>query len=441
MKPSWRASLAAATILAGAALPAAAMAQSSSTTGQWWTTRGDPQGTGYSVLSEINSSNVQNLVEDFSVPTGTYQNHEGSPLVVGNIMYAETPWPNNLIAIDLANHGKVLWTYQPGTDPGARAQSCCDYDNRGPAYIPPGNYPGIGTVGADGELIFNALDGNVHGVDAKTGQRLWMTNIANRLLGETTTGAPIVADGVAMVGNSGAELGARGAVFGINVATGAVIWHAYNTGPDSDVLIGPAFHPYYKSAQGTDLGVTSWNGGNWWQQGGATAWGFKTYDPVNDLFYYGTGNADPWSAVLRGGQGDAKWAATIFARKPSTGEAVWATQLTPDDQWDYDSIEESVVADVPIKGVTRHVLIHIDKNGYGYTLDAATGQILVVGDVTAALNGGVSYINWSTGIDLNTGRPLYNPSHKLRGLENLATNPPKNIIPVNCPGPGGVKDQ
>ncbi len=427
-----RESLAAATMLAGIALPAAVMAQSSSTTGEWWTTRGDPQGTAYSALSEINAGNVSKLVEDFSVPTNTFENHEGSPLVVGNIMYAETPFPNNLIAIDLARHGKVLWTYNPGTDPGARAQSCCDFDNRGPAYVSQSQ----GAPNADGELIFNSLDGNVHAVDALTGQRLWMTNIANRLNGETTTGAPIVADRIAMVGNSGAELGARGAVYGLNVTTGALVWKAYNTGPDSDVLIGSRFHPFYAKDQGTNLGVTSWNGSNWWQQGGATAWGFKTYDPVNDLFIYGTGNADPWSAVYRGGQGDAKWAATIFARKPSTGEAIWATQLTPDDQWDYDSISESVVADIPINGVTKHVLFHVDKNGYGYTLDAATGQILVVGNVSA-VGGGI--INWATGVDLKTGKPKFVPSHLLRGIEDPLTG--RNIIPLNCPGPGGVKDQ
>ncbi len=433
---AWRMSLAAATILAAGGAPLAAMAQSSSTNGDWWTTRGDPQGTAYSVLNEINASNVGTLVEEFKVPTHTYENHEGSPLVVGNVMYAETPWPNKLIAIDLANGHKILWTYNPGTDPGARAQSCCDYDNRGPAYVSPSQ-----GGGSDGELIFNSLDDNVHAVDALTGKRIWMTNLGSRFSGQTMTGAPIIADGIAMVGNSGAELGVRGAVYGLNVTTGAVVWTGYNTGPDSDVLIGPSFHAFYKKDQGTNLGVTSWNGSNWWQQGGATAWGFKTYDPVNDLFIYGTGNADPWSATYRGGQGDAKWAATIIARKPSTGEAIWATQLTPDDQWDYDSIEESVVADININGVSKHVLIHVDKNGYGYTLDAATGQILVVGDATAALNGGKSYINWATGVDLNTGKPRIVPSHKLHGIENLANNPPTNYIAQNCPGPGGLKDQ
>jgi lanthanide-dependent methanol dehydrogenase len=427
-KPGWRTCLATATMLAGAALPVAAMAQAGAT---WTTQRGDPQGTAYSSLNEINDSNVANLVEEFSVPTNAFENHEGSPLVVNNVMYIVPPFPNHLIAIDLANHGKVLWTYNPGTYPGSRAQACCDFDNRGAAYV--GAADG---GGPDGELIFNALDGNVHAVNAVTGKRIWMTNVANTLIGETTTGAPIVADGIAMVGNSGAEDGARGAVFGLNVTTGAVVWKAFNTGPDSDVLIGPSFHPFYKKDQGIDLGVTTWNGGSWWKQGGATAWGYKTYDPKNDLFYYGTGNADPWSAVYRGGQGDAKWAATIFARRPATGEAVWATQLTPDDQWDYDSISESVVADIPINGVTRHVLFHVDKNGYGYTLDAATGQILVVGNVAAA-GGGI--INWSTGVDLKTGKPQVVPSHILHGIENPLSG--KNIIAQNCPGPEGVKDE
>ncbi len=431
MRP-WRASLTAATMLAGIAVPLAAFAQAGA---EWTTERGDPQGTAFSALSEINDSNVGKLVEDFSVPTNTFENHEGSPLVVGNIMYMETPFPNNLIAVDLTRHGKVLWTYNPNTYPGARAQACCDFDNRGPAYVSKAD----GAPTADGELIFNALDGNVHAVDARTGQKLWETNVANTLIGETTTGAPIVADGIAMVGNSGAEDGARGAVYGLNVTTGALVWKGYSTGPDADVLITSRTHAYYAKDQGTNLGVTSWNGTSWWQQGGATAWGYKTYDPVNDIFIYGTGNADPWSAVYRGGQGDAKWAASIIARKPATGEVVWVTQLTPDDQWDYDSISESVVADIKIKGVSRHVLFHVDKNGYGYTLDAATGQILVVGDVTAAGNGGVSQINWATGVNLNTGKPRVVPSHILRGIEDPLTG--RNIIPLNCPGPAGVKDE
>jgi PQQ-dependent dehydrogenase (methanol/ethanol family) len=433
----WRASLTAATMLAGIAIPfladpGSAFAQAGA---EWTTQRGDSQGTAFSSLSEINDSNVGKLVEDFSLPTGTFENHEGSPLVVGNVMYITTPFPNNLIAIDLANHGKILWTYDPGTYPGARAQACCDFDNRGAAYVTKAE----GAPSAHGELIYNALDGNVHGVDAVTGQRIWMTKVANTLIGETTTGAPIVAHGIAMVGNSGAEDGARGAVFGINVTTGAVVWKGYNTGPDSEVLIDSNTHPYYAKDQGTNLGVTSWNGTSWWKQGGATAWGYKTYDPVNNIFIYGSGNADPWSAVYRGGQGDAKWAASIFARRPETGKVVWVTQLTPDDQWDYDSISESVVADITINGARKHVLFHVDKNGYGYTLDAATGQMLVVGDVTAAGNGGVSQINWSTGVNLKTGKPAVVPSHILRGIEDPLTG--KNIIPLNCPGPAGVKDE
>jgi alcohol dehydrogenase (cytochrome c) len=424
-------------MLAGLAIPliASPVPARAQAGAEWTTQRGDSQGTAYSALSEINASNVGTLVEDFSVPTGTFENHEGGPLVVGNVMYLATPFPNKLIAVDLANHGAILWTYNPNTYPGARAQACCDFDNRGAAYVTKAQ----GAPTAHGELIFNALDGNVHAVDAVTGQRIWVTKVANTLIGETTTGAPIVADGIAMVGNSGAEDGARGAVFGINVTTGAIAWTGYNTGPDSDVLITKNTHPYYAKDQGKNLGVTTWNGSSWWKQGGATAWGYKTYDPVNDIFIYGSGNADPWSAVYRGGQGDAKWAASIFARKPKTGEVVWVTQLTPDDQWDYDSISESVVADVTINGAAKHVLFHVDKNGYGYTLDAATGQLLVVGDVTAAGNGGVTEINWSTGVDLKTGKPHVVPSHILRGIENPVNG--KNIIPLNCPGPEGVKDE
>ena len=431
----WRASLTAATILAGFAMPMTALAQAGA---QWPTERGDPQGTGYSSLSEINDSNVGSLVEDFSIPTNAFRNHEGAPLVVKNIMYFTTPFATAnselqmqyLYAVDLTKKGKVLWVFNPNADPGSRAQACCDLDNRGPAYVSQAE----GAPNADGEIIFNTLDGNIIGVDAITGVQNWKTKLADKSIGETLTGAPIVADGIAMVGNSGAEDGVRGAVYGVNVTTGALVWKAYNTGPDADVLIGANFHAYYGKDQGTDLGVTSWNGGNWWQQGGATAWGYKTYDPKTDLFYYGTGNAEPWLSAARGGTGDAKWAATIFARRPKTGEAIWAYQVSPNDNWDYDSIAESVVADIPVNGVQRHVVFHVDKNGYGYTLDAATGQVLQYGNVSAA-GGGI--INWATGIDLKTGAPQVVKSHVIKKFGPSFGIGGDN---GNCPGPGGVKD-
>ncbi len=431
LTPSKRAYLAAATMLCGLALPAVAMAQAGAT---WTTERGDPQGTGFSSLTEINSTNAQNLVEDFSVPTNAFRNHEGAPLVVNNRMYFVTPLATAnspvqgqyLYALDLNKKGKLLWTYNPNANPGARAQACCDVDNRGPAYVSQAQ----GAPNANGLIIFNTLDGYIIGVDAVTGLQVWKTQLANIQIGETLTGAPIVADGIAMVGNSGAEDGVRGAVYGVNVTNGALVWKGYNTGPDADVLIGPNYHAYYAKDNGSDLGVTSWNGGSWWQQGGATAWGYKTYDPKTDLFYYGTGNAEPWLSVTRGGKGAAKWAASIVARRPKTGEVIWAYQVTPNDNYDYDSIAESIVADITINGQPKHVLFHTDKNGYGYTLDAATGQLLAVGNVSA-VGGGL--INWSTGVDLKTGLPI--------GQTNIVSKyGPTAGVQMGCPGPGGVKD-
>jgi alcohol dehydrogenase (cytochrome c) len=436
---SWRAGLTAGTILAGVTVPLAAIAQLGQTgAGATWTTeRGDLQGTGYSTLTEINSSNVQKLVEDFSIPTNAFRNHEGAPLVVNNRMYFVTPFATAnspvqsqvLYAIDLTKKGKVLWSYNPNANPGARAQACCDVDNRGPAYVSQAQ----GAPNADGLIVFNTLDGYMVGVNAVTGAQVWRTQLTTISIGATLTGAPIVADGIAMVGNSGAEDGVRGQEWGVNVTTGAIVWTAYNTGPDADVLIGSWTHNFYAKDRGTDLGVTSWNGGNWWQQGGATSWGYHTYDPVNDLWISGTGNADPWLSVTRGGKGDAKWAASIIARKPATGQVAWVTQLTPNDNYDFDSISEAIVADITFNGKPRHVLVHTDKNGYTFTLDAATGEILVAGDTTTALNGGATYVNWAQGYDLKTGRPI-------NQIGAITKYGPGGAVPFLCPSASGVKD-
>ena len=401
---------AAALLLAAALAPGLALAQLANAAGagaEWNTPSGTAQATRYSTLADINTANAATLVEEFAFPTGVTASHQGQPLVVGKVMYLVTPFPNKLIALDLANPGKTLWTFDPKGKGYARGVACCDVVNRGAAY-------------ADGKIIYNVLDDTTVAVDAKTGKQVWHVKLGDVTTGETLTGAPLIVGNKVIVGNAGGELGIRGWVQALDLKTGKSLWKAYSTGPDADVLIGPGFHPFYAKDRGVNLGTSTWAGTSW-KQGGSTSWAWMSYDPGLNLLYYGTGNPGVWNPDLR--PGDNKWGATIFARNPDTGQAVWAYQLTPHDGWDYDAVNESIVADLPIAGRTRQVIVHFNKNGFAYTIDRATGEVLVAqkfGEVT-----------WADHVDLATGLPAVNPG----------MNPHEGVITNNiCPSPLGVKD-
>src|SRR6185437_7018251 len=180
-------------------------------------------------------------------------------------------------------------------------------------------------------------------------------------------------------------------------ATGRELWRAFNTGSDSDVKIGPKFKPFYPTERGKDLGLTSWPR-DAWKIGGGAVWGWLSYDPALNLVYYGTSNPGPWNQEVR--PGDNKWTCAILARDADTGDLVWAFQVTPHDVWDYDAVNENILVDMPMNGTTRKVLVHFDRNGFAYTIDRATGQVLVAQPFVP--------MNWSSGVDLATGRPNVN---------------------------------
>jgi alcohol dehydrogenase (cytochrome c) len=402
----WPQRLAALFVAVAPWLPCCAQAQQGAGA-EWTTPAGTVQGTRYSTLSEITQANAGSLVEEFSFATGTKASHQGQPLVVGSTMYIVTPFPNKLIALDLANPGTAKWTYDPHANVYARGVACCDVVNRGAAY-------------ANGLVVYNVLDDTTVAVDATTGREVWRAKLGDPTSGETLTGAPLIVNGKVIVGNAGGELGIRGWLQALDLATGKRLWKAYNTGPDADVLIGAGFHPYYAKDRGTDLGATTWPG-TMWQQGGATSWAWLTYDPGLNLLYYGTANPGVWNPDMR--PGDNKWSSAIVARNPDTGAAVWAYQLTPHDGWDFDAVNESIVADLPIAGKTRQVIVHFNKNGFAYTIDRATGQVLVANKF--------GNVNWADHVDLATGLPALNP----------ATIPHQGVITASvCPSPLGVKD-
>jgi PQQ-dependent dehydrogenase (methanol/ethanol family) len=376
--------------------------------GEWTMPAGDYGNLRYSPLDTINTTNVKNLHVITTLSTGVNKGHEGQPLVLNNTMYVVTPFPNNLIAVDLTKPGGALkWVYEPHPDRRAVGIACCDVVNRGAAY-------------ANGKIIYSLLDTNVVAVDAETGQEVWRTRVGNINIGETLTAAPIVIKDKVIVGNSGGELGVRGYVVALDVDSGKEIWRAYNSGPDADVKIGASFHAFYAKDQGKDLGATTWRGDQW-KLGGGTVWGYMSYDPETNLLFYGTGNPGVWNADLR--PGDNKWSSTIFARDPDTGEARWATQVTAHDAWDYDEIMENVLLDMPWGGTTRKLLVHPGRTGFVYVLDRTTGEMLSAETFEP--------VTWASGYDLKTGKPNEDP--KMRTHNGVVTS-------GICPSSTGGKD-
>jgi PQQ-dependent dehydrogenase (methanol/ethanol family) len=275
-------------------------------------------------------------------------------------------------------------------------------------------------VYADGRLFFNTLDAQTVAIDAATGRELWRAKLGDINQGESMTMAPLVVKGKVLVGNSGGEFGVRGWLCALDAASGKLLWRAYSTGPDSEVLIGPEFKPFYASDRGKDLGVQTWPP-DAWKRGGGTVWGWISYDPELDLIYYGTANPGPWNADQR--PGDNKWTAGIFARDPDTGQARWFYQFNPHDLFDYDGVNENILMELPVGGRMRKVLAHPDRNGYLYVIDRATGEVLSAKAFVP--------VNTISSVDLKTGRPGY-----------VAEKRPTvgKVVRNICPHAGGGKD-
>ena len=376
--------------------------------GQWVMPAKNYASTRFSSLTEINTQTVRNLHPIVTFSTGVLRGHEAAPIVANNTMYIVTPFPNVVYALDLTKPGYPLkWKFNPEPELSAQGVACCDVVNRGAVFDA-------------GKIFFNTLDGHTIALDANTGRPVWNTKVAEINVGETVTMAPLVVKGRVLVGDSGGEMGVRGWVKGLDENTGKVVWTAYHTGPDADVLIGSNFKPYYTKDQGKDLGVSSWPSGMW-KIGGGTMWGWISYDPSLDLIYYGSANPGPWNPDVR--PGDNKWTSTIFARHPEDGQAVWAYQMTPHDLHDYDGVNEQILVDLPIDGATHKVLIHPDRNGYMYVLDRQSGQVLAANPY--------GFINSTSGVDLKSGQLQYNPT-KLPQVEK--------VVRDICPAAPGAKD-
>lgn len=384
---------------------------------QWAIQTGDYANTRYSTLDKINKSNVKDLRVAWTFSTGVLRGHEGSPLVIGDVMYVHTPFPNNVFALDLNDGGKILWRYQPQQDPNVIAVMCCDTVNRGLAY-------------ADGLILLHQADTTLVALDAKSGEVKWSVKTGDPALGETNTATVMPVKDKVIVGVSGGEYGVRGRVTAYSLKDGKEVWKAYSTGPDAEMLVDPEKTTALGKPIGKDSSLKSWEGDQW-KIGGGTTWGWYSYDPELNLIYYGTGNPSTWNPSQR--PGDNKWSMTIMARDADTGMAKWFYQMTPHDEWDFDGVNEMILTNQKIDGKERKLLTHFDRNGLGYTLDRESGELLVAKKYDPA-------VNWTTGVDMDPKSETYGRPAVVAEYSTDQAGEDENTTGI-CPAALGSKDQ
>src|SRR5216684_1033113 len=384
---------------------------------QWVMPTGDYANHRYSTLNQITKDNVKDLRPAWTFSTGVLRGHEGAPLVIGDVMYVHAPFPNYVYALDLNNSGRIIWKYEPKQDPSVIPVMCCDTVNRGVAY-------------AEGKIILNQADAHVVALDAKTGKEIWRIANGDPKKGETMTSAPMVVKDKVIVGISGGEFGVQGRVTAYNLADGKMVWNAASVGPDDQIKFDPEKTLAMGKPVGKDSSIKTWQGDQWKIGGGAT-WGWYSYDPQLNLVYYGSGNPSTWNPVQR--PGDNRWSMSNWARDLDTGAVKWVYQMTPHDEWDFDGVNEMILTDQTIGGSPRKLLTHFDRNGFGYTLDRTTGELLVAEKFDPV-------VNWATKVDMDKssktyGRPLVVDAYSTQ--HNGEDTNSKGI----CPAALGTKDE
>ncbi len=384
---------------------------------QWAIQTGDYANTRFSELDEINRDNVGNLQVAWMFSTGVLRGHEGSPLVVDGIMYVHTPFPNTVYALDLNDDGRILWRYEPQQDPEVIGVMCCDTVYRGVAY-------------ANDTIFLHQADTTVVALDAKSGEVKWSVKNGDPAKGETNTATVLPVKDKVLVGISGGEFGVRGHVTAYDMETGEQVWRAYSTGPDEEMLFDPENTMELGKPVGENSSIDSWEGDQW-QIGGGTTWGWFSYDPELDLVYYGTGNPSTWNPAQR--PGDNKWSMTIMARDPDTGVAKWVYQKTPHDEWDYDGVNENILVDQEFNGEMRKLLVNFDRNGFVYTLDRESGELLQAEKFDPA-------VNWATHVEMDPNSEQYGRPQVVAEYSTLQNGEDVNTTGI-CPAALGSKDQ
>jgi alcohol dehydrogenase (cytochrome c) len=321
----------------------------------------------YSPLNQINKSNVKRLVPVWNASVMNDQGELAQPTIYNDVMYViNGKWT---FAIDVET-GKQIWRTQVELEPGIQRAAF----NRGGATI------------YNGKLFRVTIDNHVLALDMKTGRELWNQKFADAKEGYYATGAPIIANGVLISGVAGGESTTRGFLDGWDPDTGKKLWRRYTIPAPGE----PGSETWPKNT-------------NAWTQGGGPTWRSGSYDPELDLVYWGTGNAEPYDPRPRGGL-DSLYTNSVLAIRPKTGEMVCYFQYTPNDVYDVDATDEQVLADIPIGGQLRKVMIQANKNGFMYVLDRTNCRLIAAHPYVK--------VNWASRIDLATGRPVLTDIYK-----------------------------
>lgn len=406
-----------AVLAAGAAIANDELIKMSQNPKDWVIPAGNYASQRYSTLKQITAENVGKLQVAWTFSTGVLRGHEGGPLIIGNMMYVHTPFPNKVYAMDLSQENKIVWKYEPKQDPNVIPVMCCDTVNRGVAY-------------GDGKIFLHQADTTLVALDAKTGKVEWSVKNGDAGKGATGTSAPLVVKDKVLIGISGGEFGVQCHMTAYDTKTGKQVWRAFSEGPDDQIMVDPEKTTELGKPVGKDSSVKTWQGDQW-KIGGGCTWGWTSYDAELNLVYYGSGNPSTWNPKQR--PGDNKWSMTIFARNADTGVARWVYQMTPHDEWDYDGVNEMILSDQQINGAPRKLLTHFDRNGIGYTLDRVNGELLVADKYDPK-------VNWTSGVDMNKSSPTYGRPKVVAEYSTEAGGEDHNSKGI-CPAALGTKDE
>ena len=376
----------------------AATATESSSNQNGWNMYGHGyDNTRFSPLTQINEKNVASLKLVFSMQLGSLRSNESTPLVIGNTMYVTTSWgPKYVYAID-ARNGQLKWKYEPEMATDTLQYACCDVNNRGVTY-------------AEGKIFVGRLDGKLVALNADTGEEVWVADVVDYKQGSVITSPPLVVKNLVVTGFGGGEYGARGSLQAYDINTGKQVWKTYT-------VPGPG-----------EPGNETWKGDSW-QHGGGAPWLVGSYDPKTNLILWGTSNPSPWNSVVRStGNGDYGaysnlYTASTVAFDADTGAIKWHFQGTPEDAWDYDGVNELVLADLKIDGKAVPAAMKADRNGFFYVLNRETGKLISAEKYVP--------VTWASKIDTATGKPV----------EDAAMRPgPNHPVKDVCPNLIGGKN-
>jgi alcohol dehydrogenase (cytochrome c) len=341
----------------------------------------------FSPLKQINDENVGGLKLAWAFQVGALRSNEASPIVIDGTLYiSSSSGPKGVYALD-AKTGALKWRFEPDVADDVQPYVCCDVDSRGVSF-------------AAGKILFSQLDGFLSALDAQTGKQLWKSKIVDYKDGETNTSPPLIVKNMAIIGFSGGEYGARGAIQAYDIATGKQLWKTWT-------IPGPG-----------EPGNDTWKGDSW-QHGGGAAWYVGSYDSKTNTAFYGTSNPGPWNAAVRStgtselGKLTNAGSASTLAMDPDTGKVKWAIQSTPADAWDYDGVNELVLADIPVSGQKTPVYLKADRNGFFFVANRETGKLVSAEPFVP--------VNWATRFDVEAGRPIEDPAKRPR-LDYKATD-------------------